>query len=360
MGFVADAVGGLLGGGPNQPNAPQIDRFVNQQQADQSYANTQNAMAQQQAFLNAAQGQNGLQNQSNVYNQLSQVAQGQGPNPAQAMLAQSTGANVANQAALMAGQRGAGANAGLIARQAGMQGGALQQQAAGQGATMQANQSLGALGQMGQVAGQQVGNQQAALQGANQLALGQQSNLLGAAGAANNAAADVYGSQAQMYQADQKRHGDMFGSLLNAAGAIAPLAFGPAGGLATAALGSGGGAGRTGSNLSPGLADGGMIDPKKKTVGSIIGFPGFSAGGGVTPPANGPQSALGRALNMKAGGEVPGKPKVAGDDHKNDTVPAMLSPGEIVIPRSIAQGKDAPSKAAAFVEAVLAKSRLKK
>lgn len=37
---------------------------------------------------------------------------------------------------------------------------------------------------------------------------------------------------------------------------------------------------------------------------------------------------------MKHGGKVPGEAKVAGDSPKNDTVPAKLSPGEIVVPRS--------------------------
>ena len=49
------------------------------------------------------------------------------------------------------------------------------------------------------------------------------------------------------------------------------------------------------------------------------------------------------------GGKVGGEARVFGDDERNDTVPAMLSPGEIVIPRSIA--KD-PEAAADFVRAL--------
>lgn len=37
------------------------------------------------------------------------------------------------------------------------------------------------------------------------------------------------------------------------------------------------------------------------------------------------------------GGTVPGKAKMPGDSSKNDTVPALLSPGEVVIPRSMLQ-----------------------
>lgn len=55
---------------------------------------------------------------------------------------------------------------------------------------------------------------------------------------------------------------------------------------------------------------------------------------------------------LSSGGLVPGKAKVAGDSVKNDTVSApKLSPGEIVIPRSIASD---PKKAMAFIQEALA------
>lgn len=57
---------------------------------------------------------------------------------------------------------------------------------------------------------------------------------------------------------------------------------------------------------------------------------------------------IGQAL-MSDGGRVPGKPNVFGDDERNDTVPAWLSPGEIVVPRT--KSRD-PDKAAAFARAV--------
>lgn len=52
------------------------------------------------------------------------------------------------------------------------------------------------------------------------------------------------------------------------------------------------------------------------------------------------------------GGKVPGKAEVFGDDERNDTVAAMLSPGEIVIPRSHA---GSPEQAAEFVRALQAR-----
>lgn len=47
-----------------------------------------------------------------------------------------------------------------------------------------------------------------------------------------------------------------------------------------------------------------------------------------------------RARGMAQGGEVPGKAEVEGDHPANDKVPAMLSPGEVVIPRSVLDESD--------------------
>lgn len=55
---------------------------------------------------------------------------------------------------------------------------------------------------------------------------------------------------------------------------------------------------------------------------------------------------------LSAGGPVPGKARVFGDDSANDTVPAMLSPGEIVLPRSVTNSENPEAAAAAFVQAV--------
>lgn len=298
------------------PQAAQIDKGANVQQANQAFGNTQQGLAQQQAFLQALQAQHGIQNQSDVYGQFGNIAAGQGPNPAQAMLANATGANVANQAALMAGQRGASANAGLIARQAGMQGGALQQQAAGQGALMQAQQQLAALGQMGNIAGQQVNNLGQAGQAYSQAAQGQQSNVLNALGQQNQ---QMVSSQNNVNELNSKRgFANVLGGLSQAATAAAPM-----------------------------FAHGGEIPeagPKSNAARHLKGMRRMATGGDV-----------GAAL--KTGGGVPGQAKVKGDSLKNDTVAAKLSPGEIVIPRSVAQSKNAPEAAAKFVAAILAKKK---
>jgi hypothetical protein len=125
---------------------------------DTAASGVTNTTAQQQALLTALQTQQGLNNQSQVYGQLQGIANGTGPNPAQTMLNTATGTNVANQAALMAGQRGASSNPALIARQAAQTGAGIQQGAAGQAATLQANQSLNAINAAGNIANTQAAN----------------------------------------------------------------------------------------------------------------------------------------------------------------------------------------------------------
>lgn len=48
----------------------------------------------------------------------------------------------------------------------------------------------------------------------------------------------------------------------------------------------------------------------------------------------------GSVHDMRDGGKVPGQPKVSGDSPKNDIVPAMLSPGEVVVPRTKVNDED--------------------
>jgi hypothetical protein len=87
--------------------------------------------------------------------------------------------------------------------------------------------------------------------------------------------------------------------------------------------------------------DEGAADRRTKLVGSVL-----NAGG----------AAVGKAFGAAHGGPIPGRAAAPGDNPRNDTVPAMLSPGEIVIPRSVAQSEDAPDRAKAFVDAIKKKN----
>lgn len=236
MGFAGDFLGitpntGAGGAGANYvAGATPLLNPTTTDQTATAYSGSQDALEKQKAFLAALQAQNGIGNQSSVYNQLQGIANGTGPNPAQAALAQATSANVANQAALMAGQRGAGANVGLIARQAAQQGAQTQQQAAGQSATLQAQQQANAINTMGGIAGQQVSNQAAATSGLNQFQQNEQQNLLNSVAQYNNANVAQQASQnsanSGVANTVAGTQGKLFSGIINGAGSAAAMSKG--------------------------------------------------------------------------------------------------------------------------------------
>lgn len=370
----------------------------------------------QQALLEALAGQGGVNKQSDVYNQTQGVVNGTGPNPAQAMLANATGKNVANQASLMAGQRGASQNAGLIARQAAQQGGNLQQQAAGQGAAMQAQQSLAALGQLGtqanQMTGQQIGqvNQNTNSQMANNQNLmnAQQGHNANAVASQNN----VNTTNQAMNLQQQQQQANMAGNLTSAIGTaltlpkdkappIVPestsepttaeqLPQGQALAAEGGAVGPGmpqqpqdsmpvlghlmqaeasmpvqpitaspansvpvqSGAPQYGNIVQHMMAKGGSI---RMAVGGQV--PALVSPGEKYLPPQAVQQVAQGASPMEVGKTIPGKPKVKGakNSYANDTVPATLEEGGIVLPRSVTQSKNPQWAAHKFVSAILAK-----
>jgi hypothetical protein len=337
MGFIGGIFGNRANSGLNFRATPtHIEQGVNIGQTGQAYNQTQQGLAQQMDFLQALQGQNGIANQSNVYNQLQGVANGTGPNPALQQLQNTTGQNVANQAALMAGQRGSSANVGLLARQAAQQGGALQQQAVGQGAALQAQQQLAALGQMQGLAGQQVGELAGANQFYNQAAQNEQGNLLGALGQYNNA------NVAQQ-------------NAMNAANAgIAEQKAGSQAGIIGGLLGGLGAAGSAyagkkayGGEISS-YEEGGNVEEPQSYVGKFLK-------GNLISPSFDFQGGMPKNYTAGSSKPVPGKASVKGDSLKNDTVPAVLSPGEVVIPRHVMKSNDPVGNAAKFVQAIMAK-----
>lgn len=291
--------------------------------------------------------------QAEVYNQQQHLArallaqtQGQGPNPAQAMLNQQTGQNVQQQAALMAGVRGGSINPALIARQAALQGAGAQQQSVGQAAALNAQQQIAAQNALMQQQQAMAGN---ALQGENikQGALASQNQTitegqLGAAGLNRQTAAE-----------NTRAINQTSGSLLSAAG-LGLLAH--RGGVVPRM--SSGGLMKDPEGGAP------LLDTDSPTLASnVSGTANYSKGSGINIGGGGDSEGgsdglqfgkkggggglLGGLLND--GGMVPGQAPVRGDSVKNDVVPALLSPGEIVLPRTVVQGKDAPEKAAEFV-----------
>lgn len=196
-GVLGTIAGGLGLNNQFQANSANIQAGTNAGQLGSAYAGNQSALGNQQNLVSSLspQVQGAVGNQNSLANQYLAMSRGQGPNPAQAELAQATNQNVNQQAALMAGQRGASSNVGLAARQIAQQGANTQQQSAGQAATLEAQQQIAAqnnlanltnnqISQAGQAAtgltsGQQ--NEQGILQNANtsynNAAVGQQSNI---------------------------------------------------------------------------------------------------------------------------------------------------------------------------------------
>lgn len=337
---LGDMLGGLFGSSPGK-----FVNTVSPEQVAAAQAEQKKALGMQGQFANAVMGNQGLQNQASVFgqqqalaNQLQGMTTGAGPNPALAQLQQITGQNIAAQNALMAGQRGAGANVGLMARQAGMQGGAMQQQATGQAAIMQAQQQMAAInalqqqqGMMGGMTNNMVGQQMGAVGQYGQAAAQNQGALMGAAAQQN-----------QIAQQQQAANSQLLGSMVGA-GAAALTTGGAGSGLMTM-FGGGG-------KMADGMA------PASSTLTMPSGYLN-RAHGGVIPQ---PNHYVNYFNTMMQGGQVPGM-NAGGttDSLKNDTVPTMLSPGEIVIPKSVVNGPNPKANAAKFVEAILAKQGLRK
>lgn len=318
-----------------------------------------NALAGQGQFTDNLAGQQALMQQ------YQNTANGQGANPAQQMLANQTGQNMQAQGAMMGSARGASVNPGLMARQVGMQGSNIQQQATGQAALMQAQQSLAAQQAMGGLYGQ-MGSQILGNTNAN-------SGLFNiAANAQNNQNATQLGIQNSNAGIEQANAN-------TAQGALSGLASGT--GAAASSLTSGGGGSKKGMT---GMAYGGEVEPMEQmpmqeevpmaepevpqysfasqflaepVTAPIESSEAPSLGATTTStPQDSPFKKMipGMGMMMSKGALVPGQASKAGDSKENDVVPAMLSPGEIVIPRSHAQD---PERAAAFARAVAIRSR---
>lgn len=376
IGGLFGTAGGAGGTGFASPEKTPIINPTNMDQINQAYAGNQSSMVAQRNLLDALQQQNGLQNQSNVYNQLQGVANGTGPNPAQAMLSQATGANVANQAALMAGQRGASQNVGLLARQAALQGAATQQQSAQQAATLQANQSLNAINSMGGLANTQASNQIGQTNANTQAQQGEQAALNNALAGYNNANVSSQGSvnsgNAGLAQTTMQGQQSTIGGLLNSAGSAAGL-FGAEGGDVPQVVG-----GDDSQSAYQGISKFGQflsqvgVAPIQSSAPMSVGP---NEGAKELKKAFSPKEKMqdmsklapamvaakgGMTHDYRGGGKVnaknPNEKAVApGNNYANDKIPAVLSEHEIVIPRDVTMGKDPVGESAKFVAAVMAK-----
>lgn len=338
--------------------------------------------------LGNGQFNSNLQNEQNLAAQFAAEGRGQGPNPAQNALNQATGTNVANTAALMAGQRGAGSNVGLIARQAANAGAGIQQQSAGQAATLQAQQALNAQQNQAGLYGQ-VGNQITGEQGANNTLFSAAANAQNSqnTGDINNYSM-AQGINSQVAQNNANATNKTMGGLLGGASSVLSLLA--KGGMVkgydnggmiqvpsfvTTPDSSGdssmdGPMSFAGKFLNSGSSSSGGGGGIGSALGGQAGAAGFMSKGGAVPamvspgeeylsPDKAKAVAAGKA-NPLSGRKIPGKAKVKGDSYQNDTVPAKLKTGGVVIPRHIMESKDPANDAAKFVATVLARQGMRR
>lgn len=290
-----------------------------------------------------AQG-NIYQNQNRLASDLLAQSRGQGPNIAQTQLANATGQNVQQQGALMASQRGANSNPALLARQSAMQGSQIQQSAAGQSAALQAQQQIAAQQALSGVYQQQAGNALQSEQIQQQGQANQNSAINTGFLGAQTINANASGQNAQ-------RTGNMQSSFTNALGGAFALSDGglvpsliPYQSLAVEDKGMG-------KNKKQSSSDSSMAEFGNGASGGR-GGEGTAVGGGGGAMGIMPNYASGGSVNFGnylAGGNVPGKSSVNGDSKENDTVPAMLSPGEVVIDKETLADKGPIGKAAKLV-----------
>jgi len=372
--------GGQSGTGIDKQSTANLIPTVNGQNVQDAMSGTQGSMQSQQALLQALQQQQGIQNQNQVYGQLQGVANGTGPNPAQAQYQQNVNNLAQQQAGAMASAKGI--SPALQARLISQQGSAAMQNAAGQGATNQAAQQMAAIGGAGQMANTMAGQQIGQTNTNAQTNLSNQGQILGAAGQNNQT---VAGEQNQINSGNASMANTQMGNQYNTFSGLAgsvpflkgfagaeggevqamPIAPSPqhqsgGGGMESmlpmlAMLSNGGQVQPQGNYLldyfkgwTPGMAKGGMVDAV------------LSPGEAYLPPSSVNEVAKDGKNPLSVAQRVPGKPKVPGNSYANDVVPAELEKGGVVIPNSVMQSKNPSGDAMKFVEAILSKKKATK
>lgn len=280
---------------------------------------------------------------------LQEMAYGQAPSAAQKQLQAGLGHATAQSQALAASQRGI--SPALAARLGAMSQAGMLQQTNQDAGIMRAQEQQNAMGMLG-----------------NEM----QSVRTGQMGLAN--------LQSNAAEANQQRRTGFYGGLLKgASGMFAGGGGGMYNGGMVASPDVGGDYGSFAGNENA-VGAGGMSSGMRQKLSVAFGGMGQSmmnSSGGMSPQSTMPNimtiqsqpmgmSRAGQYMNrggfydggiidVTPGGKVPGRAEVAGDSPKNDTVITKTSPGEIVIPRTIVNGPNAPEAAAEFVRKELSK-----
>lgn len=327
----------------------------------------QGQIAQGNQAYNSAQA--ALQNQGgSALNLLQQAALGNSPSAAQAQLQSGLDQTIATQRALA----NSGNVSGMVSNQKEALDNAanLTQQSSNQAAQLRANQQVAAQGlygtqatnyaaQAGQNAGvaTNLANAQTGVAGAANTLAGTQANVAGlqqnalgqqlTAGqnyaalqnsdttAAGNIGLGLAQSQQSAYNANQAALGAAIGGVASGAGAAGAALAGAAPAAASfLGSGSGGGSAFNGGTLPSEMtpADVGGLTTEAGPA-AVLAYKGGIVPSGITNHQNG-NFVHRHATNYDVGGRVPGQPKKPGNHIENDTVPAVVSPGELIIPNS--------------------------
>lgn len=183
-------IGGISNALGLNAQSANIQGGTNAAQLNNAYTGANNAINAQVGLTNTLtpQATNAVNNQNTVAQEELGMTQGTGPNPALNQLATTTGTNVANEAALLAGQRGSSANPGMAARSIATNAGQNLENAAGQAATLESEQQIAAQNNLANLSNNQIGQTQGATQALNTAQQNEQGILQNANSGTNNAA----------------------------------------------------------------------------------------------------------------------------------------------------------------------------
>lgn len=237
-----------------------------------------------------------IANQQGLASALQDQMNGGGPNLAQLQLQDATNRNIQQGAGMIASQKGV--NPALAARLVAQNTAQNNQQAAMQAAQLRMQQQLAAQQQLAGVY-QGIGQQNL---GAQQILHNSADNQYSLANHGQLAAQQINAGVAQQ---NAQQNSNVLGNVLGAGASLAT------GGLSS------------------------LAGPAAKVASPYVA-PTTSE---MFPP-----------IPKAQGGYIPGKSDYAGDDERNDKVHALLSPGEIVIPKS--KAKD-PKKAKEFIDQLM-------
>lgn len=344
MGFVANAITGGGSGVNNNYHANLAD--ISGYNFNGDIQATLGDVGRSRAFSEEARNK-----QNDLIAALTMQAQGQGPSLAQQQLRQGTEQNIRQSASLLGSSKGVSPalQAKMIADSAGQQNQAM----AGQSAMTRLQEQMAARNALGQAIGQQRGQDLQAY--GSQVGLAQALGGLQNQGNSNIIANQMGAQQINAGAAGQnaKFGQDLIGGLFGSAGAAGGAMAGKYEGGFVDALYEGGYPSLGVDTSMPKIENYSPAVPKEHGdfLKAIMNQPmdPNASGGAKAGQGTGKGMAALASLIFNDGGFVPGQAPTKGDAPENDVVPALLSPDEIVVPRSKAKS---PKKAKDFIDAL--------